>query len=101
MDNTYDGKNYGHGGSRNPAEPRGYKKIVALVDTGANRLTLPLAWKGQLGSFKMEKTIELQLATDEVVTGIIYGPAKIRVGRVSGDLQQSDFSGYEAGEGRV
>lgn len=43
----------------NPAEPRGHKKIVALVDTGASRLTLPLDWKGQLGSFEMEKTIEL------------------------------------------
>ncbi len=27
----------------------------------------------------MEKTIELRLATDEVVTGIICGPVKIRV----------------------
>lgn len=84
----------------NPAEPRGYKKMVALVDTGASRLTLPSAWNGQLGSFEMEETIELQTATQEVVPGIIYGPAKIR-GRVSGDLQQSAFSGYEAGEGRV
>ena len=47
----------------NPAEPRGHKKIAALVDTGASRLTLPSAWKGQLGSFEMEKTIKLQTAT--------------------------------------
>lgn len=53
----------------NPAEPRGHKKIVALVDTGASRLTLPLAWKGQLGSFEMEETIEAQTAMQEVVTG--------------------------------
>ena len=63
----------------NPAEPRGHKKIVALVDTGASRLTLPLAWKGQLGSFEMEETIGLRIATQEVVPGIICGPAKIRV----------------------
>ena len=55
----------------NPAEPREYKKIVALVDTGASHLTLPSAWKGQLGSFEMEETIELQIATQEVVPGII------------------------------
>ena len=63
----------------NPAEPRGHKKMVALVDTGASRLTLPLAWKGQLGSFEMEETIEVQIATQEVAPGIICGNAKIRV----------------------
>ena len=63
----------------NPAEPRRYKKIVALVNTRASYLTLPSAWKGQLGSFEMEETIGLRIATQEVVTGIICGPAKIRV----------------------
>ena len=63
----------------NSAEPRGNKGIVALVNTVASRLALPLAWKGQLGSFEMEETIEVQIATQEVVTGIICGPAKIRV----------------------
>ena len=53
----------------NPAELRGCKskKMVALVDTGASRLTLPSAWKGQLVSFEMEETIELRIATQEVV----------------------------------
>lgn len=63
----------------NPAEPRRHKKIDALVDTGATCLTLPSVWKGQLGSFEMEETIESQIATQEVVTGIICGPVKIRV----------------------
>lgn len=85
----------------NPAEPRGYKKIVALVDTGASRLTLPLAWKEQIGSFEMEKTIGLRIATQEVVPGIICGTIKNPSGRVSNDFQQSDFSEYAAGEGRI
>jgi len=55
------------------------KKLDALVDTGASYLTLPSAWKEQLGVFETEATIELQTATQEVVKGTICGPVKIKV----------------------
>ena len=55
------------------------KKLDALVDTGASYLTLPTAWKSELGSFDSEDTIELQTAIQEVVTGTLCGPVKIQV----------------------
>ena len=54
-------------------------KLDALVDTGASYLTLPLAWKGRFGKFDAEETLELQTATQAVVTGTVCGPVKIKV----------------------
>ena len=54
-------------------------KLDALVDTGASYLTLPLAWKGRFGKFDSEETLELQTATQAVVTGTVCGPVKIKV----------------------
>lgn len=49
----------------------------------------------------MEETIELRIATQEVVPGIICGPAKIRVEGFRSIYNKVIFSGYEAGEGRI
>ncbi len=54
-------------------------KIDALVDTGAGYLTLPLAWKDRLGTFGSETEVELHIATQEVVEGIVCGPVRIEV----------------------
>ena len=55
------------------------KRLDILVDTGASYLTLPLAWKEDFGSFDTEETVDLQTATQEVVQGIVCGPARIQV----------------------
>ncbi|VFM95775.1 MAG: hypothetical protein BECKG1743D_GA0114223_100991 [Candidatus Kentron sp. G] len=55
------------------------KKIDVLVDTGASYLTLPLAWKDRFGAFGTEESVDLQTATQAVVTGTICGPVRIQV----------------------
>lgn len=64
---------------QNPARAGSLKKMDVLVDTGACYLTLPLAWKKQFGPFESEAAVELQTATQEVVSGTVCGPVKIRV----------------------
>ncbi|MCB2262986.1 MAG: retropepsin-like domain-containing protein [Candidatus Thiosymbion ectosymbiont of Robbea hypermnestra] len=64
---------------QNLASPGLSKKIDAFVDTGASYLTLPSAWKEQLGVFSTEEAVELQTATQQVVEGTVCGPVKIKV----------------------
>ena len=64
---------------QNTTEPRFSKKLDALVDTGASRLTLPSAWKEQFGAFEAEEVIELQTATQESIKGTVCGPVRITV----------------------
>jgi predicted aspartyl protease len=49
------------------------------VDTGAWGLMLPRAWKEQLGSFPVVRTVEMVTADHRVVTGEVCGPATIRI----------------------
>src|SRR5687767_4020907 len=51
----------------------------ALVDTGAAHLVLPSAWKDRLGDLELIETIQLQTATQESVSGEIWGPVKIQL----------------------
>jgi len=51
----------------------------ALVDTGASYLVLPSAWRDRLGDLQEIDTVELEIATQETVQGIICGPVKIQI----------------------
>ncbi len=51
----------------------------ALVDTGASHLVLPSAWKDRLGELELIETIQLQTATQDCVSGEIWGPVKIQI----------------------
>lgn len=51
----------------------------ALVDTGASHLVLPAAWKERLGELELIETIELETATQETVSGEIWGPVRIQI----------------------
>lgn len=64
---------------KNAADEAKVPNIDAMVDTGASMLTLPLAWKDRLGSFTSETEAELQLANQEIVKGLVCGPALIKV----------------------
>ena len=55
------------------------KRLDALVDTGASHLTLPLAWKEQLGAFEGEEQVQMRIATQDVVDASVCGPALIKV----------------------
>lgn len=51
----------------------------ALVDTSASHLVLPAAWKERLGELELIETIELETATQETVSGEIWGPVRIQI----------------------
>ena len=64
---------------RNVAPPLHARKFDVMVDTGASHLTLPSVWKAQFGAFQEEQTVEMQVATQEVVWGTMCGPVRIQV----------------------
>src|SRR5713226_1317286 len=51
----------------------------ALVDTGASHMVLPTAWKDRLGKLESTRTIELETATQEILTGEVCGPVRIQI----------------------
>jgi|SRR5215204_5635596 len=55
-------------------------RFDALVDTGATFLTLPSSWKEKLGKLELLETVELELASGNVIDGEICGPVKIKIG---------------------
>ena len=63
----------------NVADPSKHIRCDALVDTGASHMVLPSAWKERLGELEHIETIQLQTATQESVSGEIWGPVRIQV----------------------
>ncbi len=51
----------------------------ALVDTGASFMVLPSAWKNRLGDLEVSGRIELETATQEIVTGEVCGPVRVQI----------------------
>lgn len=51
----------------------------ALVDTGASHMVLPSAWKDRLGKFEALAEIEVETATQEMVTAQVCGPVRIQI----------------------
>ncbi|MBC8291391.1 MAG: hypothetical protein H8E37_13905 [Planctomycetes bacterium] len=51
----------------------------ALVDTGATFLVLPTAWKDRLGDLNVMRTVDLETATQEIVSGEVCGPVLIQL----------------------
>ncbi len=51
----------------------------ALVDTGASHMVLPAAWKERLGKLDSTRTIDLETATQAMVTGEVCGPVRIQI----------------------
>jgi len=51
----------------------------ALVHTGASHMVLPTAWKERLGKLDSTRTIELETATQEILTGEVCGPVRIQI----------------------
>src|SRR5438105_1430399 len=51
----------------------------ALVDIGASYLTLPLAWKSQLGELPNVRSVDLETATQLVVRAEVCGPVTVRI----------------------
>lgn len=73
----------------------------ALVDTGATFLTLPSAWKADLGDVEVLEDVELELASGEVVEGEICGPVKIKIGdfrQIAGEVLFIDMDAGSDGK---
>ena len=51
----------------------------ALVDTGASHMVLPIGWKDRLGPLVSTRTIQLETATQEILTGEVCGPVRIQI----------------------
>src|SRR6266576_335975 len=51
----------------------------ALVDTGASHMVLPIGWKDRLGPLESTRTIHLETATQEILTGEVCGPVRIQI----------------------
>lgn len=51
----------------------------ALVDTGASHMVLPSAWKERLGALELTRTIQMETATQEIITGEVCGPVRIQI----------------------
>jgi predicted aspartyl protease len=51
----------------------------ALVDTGASHMVLPKAWKERLGELESTRTIQMETATQEILTGEVCGPVRIQI----------------------
>ena len=51
----------------------------ALVDAGASHMVLPTAWKERLGQLESTRTVELETATQEILTGEVCGPVRIQI----------------------
>lgn len=63
----------------NIIEPSKAIRIDALVDTGASFMALPSAWKKRLGNLETIRTVELETATQQTVTGEVCGPVRIQI----------------------
>ena len=63
----------------NIADPSSILRCDALVDTGASLMVLPSAWKDRLGALEASGRIELETATQEIITGEVCGPVRIQV----------------------
>jgi len=51
----------------------------ALVDTGASLMVLPNAWKARLGKLASSAKVEVETATQEIVTAEVCGPVRIQI----------------------
>lgn len=89
---------------KNALKPEKKIHFRALVDTGAANLTLPMAWKDDLGEIAFNEELELETATQAMVTGHICGPVIITIDNfrpiasevVFVDMQPNKDGGYEA-----
>jgi predicted aspartyl protease len=63
----------------NLADPKSRIHCDALVDTGASHMVLPSAWRERLGTLEEVAEVQLELATQKIVDGVICGPVRIQV----------------------
>jgi len=63
----------------NVADPSKSIRCDALVDTGTSLLVLPADWRDRLGPLETVRRVEVETATQEVLTADVCGPVKIQL----------------------
>ena len=63
----------------NPNAPDKSIRCDALVDTGASHMILPSAWRDRLGDLEEVRRVQMELATQASVPGVVCGPVRIRI----------------------
>ena len=63
----------------NLLDPSKNLRCDALVDTGALHMVLPRAWRERLGDLQTFRTVDVETATQAIVSGEVCGPVKIQV----------------------
>lgn len=66
-----------------------------LVDTAAAYLTLPNAWRARLGQLAVYDTVNVETASQAVVTGDICGPILLQFGSFRQVLAEAFFIDME------
>ena len=61
-------------------DPNKTLSLSALVDTGAAYITLPEAWRRDLGEIEQLDEIEVEMADQSTRKGCICGPVRARIG---------------------
>ncbi len=62
----------------NAFDPTYTIRCDALVDTGAAYLTLPNAWRDRLGKLTELDTVDVEIADQSIIQGLICGPVLLR-----------------------
>lgn len=65
----------------NMLDPSHTLRCDALVDTGAAYLTLPTAWRDRLGPLTELATVDVEMADQNSIQGVICGPVLLRMER--------------------
>ena len=51
----------------------------ARIDPGASHVTLPMAWRDRLGQMESVQTVRVEMASQNLVEGVLCGPVKVQI----------------------
>ena len=83
----------------NTADPAKSVQCVALIDTGASHMVLPLAWKDRLGKLESIGPVEAEVADQSFLRGEMCGPVKITVERFRSVFSEVIFLDMQPSDG--
>jgi len=63
----------------NSSDPDKSMLCDALVDTGVSHMTLPTAWRDRLGDLKEFGVVEIEIANQQTVKGVVCGPVLVQI----------------------
>ena len=63
----------------NPSDPGKTIECDALVDTGASHMILPAAWRPRLGDLTQLAEVEMEMADQTPLKGVVCGPVQIQI----------------------